>query len=209
LIVNGVTIQQKKFPANGTRPGFRYSADALPSIKLVDTETGTREVGFNAEGEIIARGPQIMKGYHNKPEETALSLKEFQGDRYFYTGDVGKMDEDGYLYIVDRTKDMLIVGGFKVYSREVEETLYQHKAVGFCAIVGMPDPKRPGNDIVKAVIQPSAATGQKDKEQLQEEIRAYCRETMSPYKVPKVIEIIDEIPLTAVGKVDKKVLRGK
>lgn len=178
-------------------------------IRIVDIETGTRELGFNEEGEIVASGPQIMKGYHNKPEESAQALKGFQGATYFYTGDIGKMDEDGYLYIVDRTKDMLIVGGFKVYSREVEETLYQHEAVEFCAIVGISDPRRPGNEIVKAVIQLKPAAKQKDRQAMEDEIRAYCRETMAPYKVPKIIEFIDAIPLTAVGKVDKKALRQK
>ena len=176
-------------------------------IRVVDVETGNKEIGVNEEGEIIASGPQIMKGYHNKPEESAHALKDFQGATYLYTGDIGKMDEEGYLYIVDRTKDMLIVGGFKVFSREVEETLYQHEAVEFCAIVGMPDEKRPGNEIVKAVIQLKAGAKQKDKQMLEDDIRAYCRETMAPYKMPKAIEFIDKIPLTAVGKVDKKALR--
>jgi len=94
-------------------------------VKLVDIETGTREVGFDEEGEIIASGPQIMKGYHNKPEETDNALREYEGSKYFYSGDIGKMDKDGYLYIVDRIKDMLIVSGYKVFSREVEEKLYQ------------------------------------------------------------------------------------
>jgi len=176
-------------------------------IKLVDLETGETEVGFNEEGEIIAGGPQIMKGYHNKPEETEHAIREFKGAKYFFTGDIGKMDEDGYIYIVDRAKDMLIVGGYKVFSREVEETLYQHPDIEFCAIVGVPDEKRPGNEIVKAVIQLTSEARKKDEKQLKEEIIAFCRENKSPYKVPKIVEIIDEIPLTAVGKVDKKVLR--
>jgi len=108
---------------------------------------------------------------------------------------------------MDRSKDMLIVGGYKVFSREVEETLYQHEAVEFCAIIGQPDPKRPGSEIVKAVIQLTANAGNKATDSLKENIRAYCRENMAPYKVPKIIEFIDAIPLTAVGKVDKKVLR--
>ncbi len=176
-------------------------------LKLVDLETRETEVGFNEEGEIIASGPQIMKGYHNKPEETEQAIRDFNGRKYFFTGDIGKMDEDGYLYIVDRAKDMLIVGGYKVFSREVEETLYQHPDVEFCAIVGVPDKKRPGSEIVKAVIQPSSAARSKDKEKLKKDIIAYCRENKAPYKVPKIVELVDEIPLTAVGKVDKKALR--
>ncbi len=176
-------------------------------IKLVDLETGETEVGFNEEGEIIAGGPQIMKGYHNNPEETEHAIREFKGEKYFFTGDIGKMDEDGYIYIVDRAKDMLIVGGYKVFSREVEETLYQHPDIEFCAIVGVPDKKRPGNEIVKAVIQLTSEAKGKDRKQLEDDIIAFCRENKAPYKVPKIVEVVDEIPLTAVGKVDKKVLR--
>jgi long-chain acyl-CoA synthetase len=176
-------------------------------IKLVDLETGETEVGFNEEGEIIASGPQIMKEYHNKPVETEHAIREFKGEKYFFTGDIGKMDEDGYISIVDRAKDMLIVGGYKVFSREVEETLYQHPDVEFCAIVGVPDEKRPGNEIVKAVIQLAPNAKNKDKTQLREDIIAFCRANKAPYKVPKIVEVIDEIPLTAVGKVDKKALR--
>ncbi|RJP83312.1 MAG: AMP-dependent synthetase [Desulfobacteraceae bacterium] len=176
-------------------------------IKLVDLEGGTREVHPGEEGELIARGPQIMKGYHNKPEETGKTLKEFQNKTWLYTGDIARMDADGYLYIVDRSKDMLIVGGYKVFSREVEETLYQFPDIEFCAIVGVKDEKRPGNDIVKAVIQLTKKAGKKDVQAFKQELTQYCRDNMAPYKVPKVIEIVDAIPLTAVGKVDKKALR--
>ncbi len=102
---------------------------------------------------------------------------------------------------------MLIVGGYKVFSREVEETLYEFPDIEFCAIVGVKDPKRPGNDLVKAVIQLKENAKGKDREKLKNELNAYSRENMAPYKVPKLVEIIDEIPLTAVGKVDKKMLR--
>jgi acyl-CoA synthetase (AMP-forming)/AMP-acid ligase II len=176
-------------------------------IKLVDIESGTTEVAVGEEGELIARGPQVMKGYLNKPEETAHSLREFQGEKWLYTGDVAKMDEDGYFFIVDRVKDMLIVGGYKVFSREVEEVLYQHPAVEFCAIVGVPDEKRPGNDIVKAVVQKTKDIEDQDEVGLEKGILDYCRKNMAPYKVPKLIEFVKEIPLTAVGKVDKKALR--
>jgi len=176
-------------------------------IKLVDIETGSREVPVGEEGELIANGYQVMKGYLNKPEETDHAIRDFQGEKWLYTGDVARMDEDGYFSIADRVKDMLIVGGYKVFSREVEEKLYQHPAVEFCAIVGLPNPKRPGSEIVKAVIQATAEAREKDVKQLEEDIAAFCRENMAPYKVPKVVEFVEEIPLTAVGKVDKKVLR--
>jgi acyl-CoA synthetase (AMP-forming)/AMP-acid ligase II len=159
------------------------------------------------EGELIAHGPQVMKGYLNKPEETAHALREFQGETWLYTGDVARMDADGYFTIADRVKDMLIVGGYKVFSREVEEILYQHPAVEFCAIVGVPNKERPGNDVVKAVIQRSKDVADSDTAQLKEKLIDYCRENIAPYKVPKLIDFMDEIPLTAVGKVDKKALR--
>jgi len=176
-------------------------------IKLVDIETGTREVGVNEEGELIARGPQVMKGYHNKPEETDHALREFEGERWFFTGDVARMDEDGYVFIVDRTKDMIIVGGFKVFSKEAEETLYDHPCVEYCAMVGVPNPERPGSELVKAVIQTKPEYKDRDPKGLEQDIVAYCKENMAPYKVPKTIVFVDEMPLTPVGKVDKKALR--
>jgi acyl-CoA synthetase (AMP-forming)/AMP-acid ligase II len=177
-------------------------------IKLVDLETGTEEVAPGEEGELIASGPQIMKGYRNKPEETAHALREFEGRLWMYTGDVAKMDEDGFFTIVDRAKDMLIVGGYKVFSREVEETLYEHPAVKFCAIVGLPNPDRPDSEIVKALIQLDEASENKDHDSLKKDIADFCTENMAPYKRPKQIVFVDELPLTAVGKVDKKALRS-
>jgi len=176
-------------------------------LKIMDLEDGTREVPFGEEGEIIAHGPQIMKGYYNQPDETAHALRELQGRRWFYSGDIGKMDDDGYLYVVDRTKDMLIVGGFKVFSREAEETLYEHPAVEYCAYVGVPNPERPDSHRVKAVIQLASAYKGKDEKEVETEIVAFCRENMAPYKVPKIVQFVDQIPLTSVGKVDKKALR--
>lgn len=176
-------------------------------VKLVDLETGATEVPVGEEGELIARGPQVMKGYYGKPEESAHALRHFEGRPWLHTGDVARMDADGYFYIVDRAKDMLIVGGYKVFSREVEETLYQHPVVEFCAIVGVPNPDRPGSEIVKAVIQLRNSARGDDEKTLRDDIGGFCKEHMAPYKVPKIIEFTDQIPLTAVGKVDKKKLR--
>jgi len=176
-------------------------------IKLVDIETGTQEVGVEEEGELIVNGPQVMKGYLNKPEETDHTIRDFQGEKWLYTGDVARMDEDGYFSIADRVKDMLIVGGYKVFSREVEEKLYKHPAVEFCAIVGLPHPGRPGSEIVKAVIQVPAGYKGEEPASIEKDIIAFCKENMAPYKIPKIVEFVDEIPLTAVGKVDKKALR--
>jgi long-chain acyl-CoA synthetase len=176
-------------------------------VKLVDVETGKKEVALGEVGEIIVLGPQVMKGYHNKPEETDNTLRDFQGAKWLYTGDVARMDEDGYFYIADRTKDMLIVGGYKVFSREVEDVLSEHKAVELCAIVGITNPERPDSQIVKAVIQLTREAQGKDQEEIKKQILEHCKEDLAPYKVPKIIEFMVAIPLTAVGKVDKKALR--
>jgi len=176
-------------------------------LRLVDIETGKKDVPVGEEGEIIVHGPQVMKGYHNKPEDTAHTLRELDGEIWLYTGDVARMDEDGYFYIADRTKDMLIVSGFKVFSREVEEVLCEHSAVELCAIVGIPNPDRPDSQIVKAVIQPTREALKKDREEIKKLILEHCRENLAPYKIPKVIVLTEAIPLTSVGKVDKKALR--
>jgi len=178
-------------------------------VKLVDVETGLREVGTGEPGEVIVRGPQVMKGYHNKPEDTERTLRDFNGEKWLYTGDVAIMDEEGFFYIADRTKDMLIVGGYKVFSREVEELLATHRSVELCAIVGMPHPERQDSQIVKAVIQLNREGASCNPDEVKEDIASFCRENLAPYKVPKVIEFTEAIPLTAVGKVDKKALRER
>jgi acyl-CoA synthetase (AMP-forming)/AMP-acid ligase II len=181
----------------------------LPStyVRLVDIETGTRDVPVGQEGEIIVHGPQVMQGYLDKPEETANQLRDMDGKKWLYTGDVARMDEDGYFTIADRTKDMLIVGGYKVFSREVEEKLYDHPAIELCAIIGVPNPDRPGNDRVKLVVQVAQSHKNKDPKAVEADIIEYCKANLAPYKVPKIVEFVDEVPLTAVGKVDKKALR--
>lgn len=176
-------------------------------LKIVDLKEGKSEVPFGEKGEIIAHGPQIMKGYYNQPDETAHALRELDGRKWFYSGDIGTMDDDGYLYVVDRAKDMLIVGGYKVFSKVAEETLYEHPAVEFCAYVGVPNPVRPGSHRVKAAIQLTSAYKGMDEKELETEIVEFCRENMAPYKVPKIVQFMDQIPLTSVGKVDKKALR--
>ncbi len=119
-------------------------------IKLIDTESGADIKEIGKPGEILIKGPSVVKQYHNKPEATAAT---FDKDGYVHTGDVGVFDEEGYLKIVDRTKDMLIVSGFKVYSVHVEEVMTKHPDIQILAIIGVPNPDRPGAEIVKAVIQ--------------------------------------------------------
>jgi long-chain acyl-CoA synthetase len=175
-------------------------------FKLVDPDTG-KEVPLGEPGEICCRGPLVMKGYYNKPEETKKAVDK---DGYMHSGDVGMMDENGYVRIVDRTKDMIIVGGYKVFSSKVEDTLMKHPAIGMIALIGEPNPDRPGSEIVNAYIQLNPDYSYDgNEEKLKVDIEAFAKEQCAPYEVPKKIHIMKEIPLTAVGKVDKKVLRQK
>jgi long-chain acyl-CoA synthetase len=175
-------------------------------LKLVDPDSG-KEVPLGDPGEICCRGPLVMKGYYNKPEETK---KAIDADGFMHSGDVGVMDENGYIRIVDRTKDMIIVGGYKVFSSKVEDTLSKHPAIGMIALIGEPNPDRPGSEIVNAYIQLNPDYPYDgNEEKLRAEIEAFAKEQCAPYEVPKKIHIMKEIPLTAVGKVDKKVLRQK
>jgi long-chain acyl-CoA synthetase len=172
-------------------------------IKLLDPTTG-QEVPIGEPGEICARGPQIMLGYYNKPEETRTAI---DSDGYMHTGDVAVFDEEGYLRIVDRTKDMIIVGGYKVFSKKVEEILAEHPAIEMIALIGEKNPDRPGSEIVKAFLTIAPGFEFDSKEALVEDISEFAREKLAPYEVPKYIEIMTELPLTSVGKIDKKQLR--
>jgi long-chain acyl-CoA synthetase len=170
-------------------------------VKLVDIDTGTKEVPLGEPGEIVVRGPQVFKGYWNKPEETKNQLK----NGWLYTGDIAKMDEEGYFYIVDRKKEMVIVSGFKVYPREVDDVLYEHPAVKMAATLGVPDPQKPGSEKVKAFIVLNP--GYTPSEKLKEEIVAHARKSLAPYKIPKIIEFRSEVPTSLVGKVLKRPLK--
>ena len=210
LEVYGMTETSPLTALNPYRGKRKLGSIGLPTpntdVKLVDPETG-EEVPLGEAGEICVRGPQVMKGYFNKPEETAKALDK---DDFMHTGDVAVMDEEGYLKIVDRTKDMIIVSGFKVFSSKVEDILSKHPAIGMIALIGTPNPDRPGSEIVNAYIQlsPEYEYGGNEKA-LKEDITNFAKENCAAYEVPKVIEIVKELPLTVVGKVDKKVLRTK
>jgi len=164
--------------------------------RIVDVETGRRTLPPGEEGEIIVRGPQVMKGYWQRPTETANVLR----DGWLHTGDIGYMDERGFFYVVDRKKDMIISGGAKVFPREVEEVLYQHPGVREVAVVGVPDPY--WGEAVKAYIVPREGVRLEEAEIIQ-----FCKERLAAYKVPKSVEFRDELPKTLVGKVLRRVLR--
>jgi long-chain acyl-CoA synthetase len=163
--------------------------------KIVDLETGKTELPPGEIGELIVSGPQVMKGYWQKPEETAIALR----DGWLYTGDIATMSEDGYFQIVDRKKDMIIAGGFNIYPRDVEEVLYEHPKIKEAVVAGIPDPRR--GETVKAYCV--LKEGQTATE---EEIREYCRENMAKYKVPTAVEFRAELPKTIVGKVLRRIL---
>jgi long-chain acyl-CoA synthetase len=164
--------------------------------KLLDEEDPSEEVPVGEPGEFATKGPMVFKGYWNKPEET----EEAFHDGYFLTGDVAIMDEDGWFYIVDRKKDMINVGGYKVWPREIEDTLYEHEQVMEAASVGIPDEYR--GETVKAFValkEEDAVT--------EEELIEFCKERMADYKYPRQIEFLDEIPKTPTGKFLRRELR--
>lgn len=176
-------------------------------VRIRDVETGLKDMPLGEIGEIVTSGPQLMTGYLGLPDESARALREIDGVRHMYSGDVGYMDDDGYIFLCDRAKDMLVVGGFKVFSVEVEDKLKALPDVAESAIVGAPDAKRPGNDIVHLFVQrsPESAGSNADA---QARLLTWIRANMAPYKVPKHFHFLDEIPLTPVGKIDKKKMRA-
>lgn len=193
-------------PASAFRLG--YVGIPLPGtdMRLVNPENHAQEVALGEPGEIIVTGPQVMKGYLGSGDNSALIERE--GKVWMMTGDIGIMDEDGYVRICDRSKDMIIVGGYKVFSVEVESKLAALPFVAMSAAVGKPDEARPGNEIVQLYVQKKPGVTLSDDE-ARAEITTFCRANMAPYKVPKEIHFLDAIPLTSVGKIDKKALRPK
>ncbi|PYT02349.1 MAG: long-chain fatty acid--CoA ligase [Acidobacteria bacterium] len=167
--------------------------------KIVDLENGDREVPQGDEGELCIRGPQVMKGYWNKPDETAKTIR----DGWLYTGDVARMDEEGSFYIVQRKKDLILVSGFNVYPTEVEEVLFTHVAVKEAAVIGVNDPYR-GESVKAFVVLKDDVTASSE---LIEELLEHCRGSLARYKVPSTIEIIVSLPKSAVGKVLRRELK--
>lgn len=182
-------------PPKGLRvPGSVGPPVVGTDVRIVDLET-REDLPLGAEGEILLRGPQIMKGYWNKPTETEHVLK----DGWLYTGDVGRMDEKGYLYIVDRVKDMIIAGGYNIYPREIDEILFEHPAVQEACTIGVADEYR--GETVKAfvVLKPGATA-------TEQEIMDHCKARLAAYKRPRIVEFIPELPKSSVGKILRRVL---
>lgn len=166
-------------------------------VRIIDLETGA-DLGPNQEGEVLIRGPQVMKGYWGRPAETEAVLK----DDWLYTGDIGKVDENGYLYIVDRKKDLVISSGFNVYPREIDEVFYQHPAVLEACAIGVPDEYRGEAIKVFVVKRPGV-------EVTEQELMIHCRERLAAYKRPREIQFVDSLPKSIIGKVLRKELRAQ
>jgi long-chain acyl-CoA synthetase len=165
-------------------------------IKIVDADNGKKEMKPGEPGELIIKGPQVTAGYYKKPEETKAALK----DGWLFTGDIGTMDSEGYFYIVDRKKDMIIAGGYNIYPRDIDEILYQHPKVAEGCAIGVPDPYR-GETVKVFVVLKEGQTA------TAEEIIAFCKQKLAAYKVPKLVEFVPSLPKSAVGKILRKELR--
>jgi long-chain acyl-CoA synthetase len=168
---------------------------------LIDPETG-QPAKPGETGEIAIKGPQVMKEYFEKPQETANVFR----NGWLHTGDVARMDEDGYFYIVDRLKDMVIVSGFKVFTRELDEVLMKHPDISQAASIGLPDPERPGSERVACAIV--LKPGVEKSEAQKQKIVQYLKENVAPYKIPKLIEFMDQLPTSGVGKILKREIKA-
>jgi long-chain acyl-CoA synthetase len=180
----------------GLKPGSVGLPIADTEVKIVDLETGRKELPPGEVGEICIKGPQVMRGYWNKPGETMNVLR----DGWVYTGDIGREDEDGYFYIVDRKKDMLIYKGYNVYPRDLEEIMAKHPAVQQCAVIGKPDPEAGEIPVAFVVLKGGAAA-------TAGELLDYCAQNVAPYKKIREVIFKKELPVSGVGKVLKKELR--
>ena len=207
-LVEGYGLSEAS-PVTHANPIFgenRVGTIGLPwpdtEVKIVDVDTGEKVLGVGELGELCVRGPQVMSGYWNMPEETANSLRPDPagGDPWLYTGDIAVMDEDGYFQIRDRKKDMILgTGGFNVYPREIEDVLYEHPKVMEAAAVGIPVEGKGERPKVFVVLKPGETA-------TEEEIIEFCKQNLAAYKVPRWVEFRSELPKTAVGKILRRVL---
>jgi long-chain acyl-CoA synthetase len=203
-IVEGYGLSEAS-PVTHCNPVFgrrKMGSIGLPfpdmEARIVDIETGEKEMPVGETGELVVKGPQVMKGYWNNPVETAHALR----GGWLHTGDIAKMDEEGYFFIVDRIKDMIKTVGENVYPREVEEVLFTHPKVKDVVVVGLPEEFK-GEKIRAYIVLKEGVTATKD------EIIQYCRGQLSKFKVPKEVEFRDQLPKTLVGKVLRRVLRDE
>ena len=170
----------------------------IPGFEARIMDSSGSEVATEQIGELVVKGPGVMKGYLNRPVETAEAIV----DGWLHTGDLARMDSEGYIFIVDRKKDMIIRGGYNIYPREIEELLFQHPAVVEAAVYGIPDQDLGEEVAVDVVLRPGArVTG--------DEIRLFVKEQVAPYKYPRVVRIVEDLPKSHTGKVLKRELRER
>ena len=209
VIVEGYSLTEAQMavianPARGVKKNGSVGMP-LPDVivSIVDAEDGVTQLPNGTTGEIVLRAPQLMTGYWQRPAETGEMLRvDASGEATLYTGDLGYLDDDGYLFIVDRKKDLIKTSGYQVWPREVEEVLSMHPAVADVGVIGLPDPSR--GETVKAfvVLRPGTTAGEA-------ELKAFCREHLAAYKAPSQYEFIDELPKTQVGKVLRRALKER
>ena len=205
-VVEGYGLTEAS-PGTHTNPvhGLRKTGSiGLPmpdtDARIVDQDTGEGDVAPGEPGELIIRGPQVMQGYWRTPDETAATLR----DGWLYTGDIARMDDDGYFYIVDRKKDLVIIGGLKVYPREIEEVLHEHPKVREAVVVGVPHRVRGEQLVAQVVLRDGAAA---DARQIRRELTEFCRSRLATYKVPRRLRVVDALPKSAVGKPLRREIR--
>ncbi|MBN2060593.1 MAG: long-chain fatty acid--CoA ligase [Deltaproteobacteria bacterium] len=195
VTANPTNIEQRKIGSVGLPlPGVE--------IKIIDLADEMKDLSEGEDGEIAVSGPQIMAGYWNKKEENDLVFRDISGKRFFLTGDIGHLDQDGFLVITDRKKDMIVVGGFNVYPADVEGVLYSHPKISQAAVIGVPD--KECGELVKAFVQLKPGT-----DVTAEEIIDFCKENMAAYKRPRIIEFRESLPTSPVGKVLRRVLKDE
>lgn len=206
MIMEGYGLSEASPVTHTNRYNLPHKPNSIGPV-AVGTESAIVDLGGSGEfvpvgqlGELVIKGPQVMKGYWNMPEETSATLR----DGWLYTGDIARMDEEGYYYIVDRKKDMIISSGFNVYPRDIEDVLYQHPNVREAVVVGVPDEYR--GESAKAFI---VLKEQQEGIDYVQQFDAFCRENLAPYKVPRQYEFRTELPKTAVGKILRRALRDQ
>jgi long-chain acyl-CoA synthetase len=189
-------------PTDNPRPNSIGLPLPDTDVRIVDVETGEKELPIGEIGEIIVKGPQVMKGYWKMPTETANALRNGPDGMagWFFTGDIGHMDEEGFFHISDRKKDMIIAGGYNIYPAEVEAVLYEHAQILEAAVIGVPDERR-GETVRAYVVLKENQVATSD------EIESFCRERLAPYKVPRQVVFRDNLPKSVVGKVLRRELR--
>jgi len=202
-LIEGYGLSETTAPTHSNplhRPKYGTVGLPLPftDVRIVSLEDGVMEMQAGQSGEIVVRGPMVMKGYWRRPEATAEAIR----DGWFYTGDIGRVDEEGYFIIEERKKDMIKASGYSVFPAEVEALMYRHPAIAEVGVVGVPDPYR-GEDVLAFVVLKPAARGTVTAE----DIVQWCRSEMSVYKAPRQVRLVETLPKTASGKILKRSLR--